>query len=167
MCWTGKITDKHIATAGDMPVYKVILINGNDLLSPYRDMPYIENMLYTKDIKPEIGMDDEIRIEAGLHCYSGSCTVKMKNAYNDKYINDKYIIVDTKRHFRGYYESFRGDTDNRIVAVFRGVIPKGTVYYENEHGEIVSEGLKILHRLDVPYFDFKPFRDLKPYNTQE
>ena len=162
MCWTGKISDKHIATEGDMPVYKVLLINGDDLLSPYRDMPYIEKKLYTRDIKPKIyGTDYEIRIEAGLHCYSGSCMAKMKNAYNDK-----DIIVDTKRHFRLYYESFRSDTDNRIMAVFRGVIPKGTVYYENEHGEIVSEGLKILHRLYVPYFDFKPFRDLKPYNTK-
>lgn len=150
MCWTGKITDKHIATAGDMPVYKVLLINGDKLLSPYRDMPYVENMLYTQKIRP-IG-EGEIGIEAGLHCYSGSCTVKMKNAYSDK-----YVIVDTKRCFRVYYES-----NNGIMAVFRGIIPKGTVYYENEHGEIVSEGLKILHRLDVPYFDFKPFRDLKP-----
>ena len=166
MCWTGKIADKHIATAGDMPVYKVLLINGDELLSPYRGMPYAENILYTKDIKPKTGCNDfmgyQIRIEEGLHCYSGSCTVKMENAYTDK-----YILVDTKRHFRLYYKSFRRDTDNRIMAVFRGVIPKGTVYYENEHGEIVSEGLKILHRLDVPYFDFKPFRDLKPYNTKE
>ena len=160
MCWTGKITDKHIATAGDMPVYKVLLIKGNDLLSPYREMLYFKDILYIEKIRP-IG-EEEISIEAGLHCYSGSCTVKMKNAYNDK-----YILVDTKRHFRVYYESFRSDTDNRIMAVFRGVIPKGTVYYENEHGEIVSEGLKILHRLYVPYFDFKPFRDLKPGDTQE
>lgn len=166
MCWTGKELDRHIATAGDMPVYKVLLINGDELLSPYRDMPYVENMLYTQNIKSKIGCKDfmgyQIRIEEGLHCYSGSCTVKMKNAYTDK-----DILVDTKRHFRLYYDSHGLDTDNRIMAVFRGVIPKGTVYYENEHGEIVSEGLKILHRLDVPYFDFKPFRDLKPYNTKE
>ena len=154
MCWTGNITDKHIAKA-DMPVYKVLLINGNDLLSPYRKMLYFRNILYIEKIKP-IG-EEEIGIEAGLHCYSGSCTVKMKNAYTNR-----DIIVDTKRCFRLYYES-----DNGIMAVFRGVIPKGTVYYENEHGEIVSEGLKILHRLYVPYFDFKPFRDLKPYNTKE
>ena len=32
MCWTGKITDKHIAEAGDMPVYKVLLTKGNRLL---------------------------------------------------------------------------------------------------------------------------------------
>ena len=129
-------------------------------------MLYFKNILYIEKIKPKIGCKDfmgyQIRIEAGLHCYSGSCTVKMKNAYTDK-----DILVDTKRHFRLYYESHGRDTDNRIMAVFRGVIPKGTVYYENEHGEIVSEGLKILHRLDVPYFDFKPFRDLKPYNTKE
>ena len=160
MCWTGKITNKHIATAGDMPVYKVLLINGDKLLSPYRDMPYVEKMLYTQKIRP-IG-EEEIRIEEGLHCYSGSCTVKMKSIYTDR-----DIIVDTKRLFRLYYELHGRDTDNRIMAVFRGVIPKGTVYYENEHGEIVSEGLKILHRLDVPYFDFKQFRDLKPYNTKE
>lgn len=166
MCWTGRELDRHIATAGDMPVYKVLLINGDELLSPYRYMPYIEKMLYTKNIKPQPGCKDfmgyQIRIEEGLHCYSGSCTVKMKNAYTDK-----DILVDTKRHFRLYYESHGCDTDNIIMAVFRGVIPKGTVYYENEHGEIVSEGLKILHRLDVPYFDFKPFRKLKPYNTKE
>ena len=155
MCWTGKITDKHIAEAGDMPVYKVLLIKGNRLFSPCREMPYAENILYTQKIRP-IG-EEEIGIEEGLHCYSGSCMVKMKNAYTDR-----DIIVDTKRNYRMHYEPYNG-----IMAVFRGVIPKGTVYYENGHGEIVSEGLKILHRLYVPYFDFKPFRDLKPYNTKE
>lgn len=97
-----------------MPVYKVLLINGDELLSPYRDMPYVENKLYTQKIKP-IG-EEEIGIEAGLHCYSGSCTVKMKNAYNDK-----YIIVDTKRRFRVYYESYGRDTDNRIMAALEAL----------------------------------------------
>ena len=143
-----------------MPVYKVLLMKGNRLFSPYMVMPYFKDILYIQKIRP-IG-EWEIDIEKGLHCYSGSCTVRRKNAYTDK-----DIIVDIKQHFRRYYESYGSDTDNRIMTVFRGVIPKGMVYYENEHGEIVSEGLKILHRLDVPNFDFKPFRDLKPYNTKK
>jgi len=161
MCWTGKITDKHIAKK-DIEVFKILLINGDELFSPYMNMPYIEKMLYTKDIEPEI-CKEGIRIEKGLHCYSGSCMAKMKDAYTDR-----DIVVAMKRgRFQVYYGSYERNNDNGIMAVFRGVIPKGTVYYENGHGEIVSEGLKILHRLYVPYFDFKPFRDLKPYNTKE
>jgi hypothetical protein len=160
MCWIGKITDKHIAKAGDIPVYKVLLMRDNRLFSPYQNMLYIENMLYTKDIEPEIG-EKEIRIEKGLHCYSGSCMVKMKDDHTDR-----DIVVDMKRRSRLYYGSYGRNNDDGIMTVFRGVIPKGTVYYENEHGEIASEELKILHRLYVPYFDFKPFRDLKPYDTK-
>lgn len=130
MCWRSyKIPVKEIATE-DIVVQKVLIRNNDGMLvSPVycsHNWEEAKEVSLSKDIivahwtcfVPELW-----EIEYGFH----SCE-KMTIEFGDKwYCNAKYIF---------------GIDDSDILCEF--IIPKGSIYYKNEHGCYVSNRLRFV-----------------------
>lgn len=123
MCWCTK--DKNYATPivaeKDVKVYKVLFVTGDSILSPCQNFEWELGKLY----------DDKIKInETGLETYinEGFHSLKFPPIHKD----GSWCIGDKELFSCGTYD-----------IVFEAIIPKGSVYYENEDGEIVSTALKL------------------------
>lgn len=137
MCWVGKITDFRIAFK-DVPVIKVCYkskhISG--YLSKIRKHIYDLN----KTEKSKLGIsrykpstDFFLEINEGLHSYEATAFWKGW----DKYYNTSEIVGQISDESCCY---------NYLV----GFIPKGSIYFINKHGEIVSNKLKLVYDLATP-----------------
>ena len=135
MCWQTKnvITKgfKHsLRSTEDIEVYKIGYIVNDIFYSYYSECGYKINMpnevinlhLFSYFLT-------YVRIEQGYHSYSEECYVR--ECITDNI--DIYSPVSEKiNNFDNYdeiYEQF---------AIGKFIIPKGSEYYENEYGEIVS-----------------------------
>lgn len=164
MCWYGKNDDVKVAKR-DIKVKKILLIEtfkGNEtynlsgyskIVSPYQGLTYYVGETYEHKIKPDIEKYTNcVRIDKGLHCYSNKCPHKFeKNDYRTAlYIGNSRNFI--KRLLFGSVISIlnllnvvseKNDTDDKNVVktIILGefIIPKGTKYYENNVGEIVTE----------------------------
>lgn len=148
MCWIGKRTDKRIAE-NDIKAYKVVLLytlDENVLMSPRKFFQYTEGKTYTASIfefrSPTV---DRIKIDYGLHCYSNKCKFIRYDESLSKDI-DCTIHVELEREQSmldsGAVHYYSKDAYYNPVVV-ECTIPKGTKYYRNYAGEIVTEKLRI------------------------
>lgn len=126
MCWSTK--DKNYATPilaeKDIKVYKVLVVMGDSILSPCQDFEWELGVLYDEGIKVNTAGVEvlETRIYDGFH------SLKFPPIHKD----GSWCIGDKELFNCGTYD-----------IVFEAIIPKGSVYYENEDGEIVSTALKL------------------------
>ena len=140
MCWEGKVSDRKIATR-DIKTKKIVeFINGSYCAYFRRNFRYELGKTYTAKIKPykQEPSDTHCIIDTGLHSYAWD--TKMTR------ITDGDIVVVCARECgirMGRFYFLR----NHIL-VMECTIPKGTVYYENEDGEIVSEKLIINKQIE-------------------
>ena len=123
MCWytKNKNNAKPIVAEKDIKVYKVLTVGGDSILSPCQYFEWELGVLYEEDIKVDT---------TGLETYinNGFHSLKIPPLYNGGF----WCIGDKKLFGRCTYD-----------VVFEAIIPKGSVYYENEDGEIVSTALKL------------------------
>ena len=147
MCWTGHSKHKKIATE-DICCKKIISTSEDKMLRAWfrRNHVYHIGETYTAKINPLPSTVGETRliIRNGLHCYDnkvGITSVDMNNG------EAPYLVVSRLFHgLRDFYHPFlerMGAVEVRPVIV-ECIIPKGTVFYENQWGDIVSETLKII-----------------------
>lgn len=154
MCWRAFKAEKKIAQK-DFNVYKVLMTKEKDsiLISPFRYFPYCLG----KEYKAEIHVEEAIfhyekdTIDEGLHCYSEECMVKefcKSIAVGNHYgaLLECYTI--------GFYSS------RAFPVVVKCTIPKGTAYYENGNGEIVTEKY-ILNKVVHAPTDLDKFKNLE------
>ena len=136
MCWSiNKIECEsnpekyHKIAEEDITVYKFGVQNSNIFLSIYQTNFWYEPNKSNKLIKLEWLEFNQV-IREGYHSYSGECKIDNINIVHDPNVfkiyskdkkNNKYVI-------NAYV--------HEKIGVF--IIPKGTEYYENEKGEIVS-----------------------------
>lgn len=157
MCWIGKTTDKKIAKKNVL-VYKILdryKYGEHDLLSPSMkfnnniepiDYVYKQGKINTAHIGPQpikrhkkIGSEDAIRIDKGIHCYSTKCTFE----HSSDTARNRIRVNLTKKQFIheiGTLHFYEEDMYYDPVIVLC-TIPKGTTYYQNNAGEIVTEKL--------------------------
>ena len=139
MCWTGHSKHKKIATE-DICCKKIIGTSEDKMLRAWfrRNHVYHIGETYTARINPLPSTVGETRliIRNGLHCYD-----------NKVGITSVYLVVSRLCYgLRDFYHPFlerMGAVEVRPVIV-ECIIPKGTVFYENQWGDIVSEALKII-----------------------
>lgn len=127
MCWITRLKEyqvKRIA-ANDIQVYKILekrrtWISGLiKYVSPFYNFKYKLNKVY----KSRIELDFQTRngaltIEKGLHSFTNL------------------------RHAEGYCAA--NEPYCKTWLIFKAIIPKGSTYYVNEDGEVVSNKLKII-----------------------
>lgn len=150
MCWIGNQSNKKIATH-NMTVYKVLDIyklDENVLMSPRQQFQYNLGKIYHAKIKPQSINKPNlhlIKISCGLHCYSKKCTFPRFGHHRNVRYNDIHtnLLVHQSDLEAGALHVFR-KKEFYFPAVFKCIIPKGTTYYENKAGEIVTETLKII-----------------------
>ena len=133
MCWAGRV-EKRIADK-DITVYKVITHNGVVYASYYTNFTYEVGKRYDGGKLIPQGSSDYGVISRGFHSYSaenthirlsGDCGIKVHARI---YLNNPSQFID------GYDERWYG------TFLMACSIPKGTIYYENDRGEIVSESI--------------------------
>ena len=138
MCWTinkwayTQNTKKYRKVADeDIFVYKIGYKDGNGFSPYYRDEFIYNANMPNEEIKLYVNSSQvfDFRVDEGYHSYSEECYVR--ECITDNI--DIYSPVSEKiNNFDNYdeiYEQF---------AIGKFIIPKGSEYYENEYGEIVS-----------------------------
>ena len=141
MCWHGILKNRKIATE-DLKCYKIVLkFNYEPFFRPYfrcNDSPMIYEVgeTYYGKICPSKAMEDTdlITIHEGIHCYDLSVHIFYKDKYEVSYLLPCGIFLKIG--------TFLSRTDCKAVLV-ECTIPKGTLYYINDKGEIVTEKLII------------------------
>ena len=134
MCWIG-IANPIIAKE-DIVCFKVVKKFYPGVYVPYfrytsTTMGYKIGETYKSDVVISYGYDGGYNaINEGLHCYDSTAKVK--------YSEDGIEIFLNGRECAKLY-SYDNDP-----AVLKCIIPKGTKYYKNKHGEIVTEKLIII-----------------------
>lgn len=153
MCWVGKTEHKHVAKE-DIEVRKMLLKEREELfdnpsfVSPYQFMKYVIGIGYVTKINPCHSFpqfdSSRITINEGFHCYSPSkCRfVKHENLQGETSVITVYLLCDSKNLAEQARNTICFPADiYRNPVVMKAIIPKGTTYYENDSGEIVSEKL--------------------------
>ena len=152
MCWyTNKkeLSVPQIAEQ-DIPIIKVLAKRDDgSYFSPHRNAEYELNKEYSVD-KIQINytkgfLCDNWMISKGLHCYNVDVVDKNRcrhygMLYTDKNV-DEFLIQFTNRRV-SYIDVMGG-----ICVLCNGYIPKGTSYYINECGEIVTTKYVITEEL--------------------
>lgn len=134
MCWTGKRFFERMPRIAlrNIEVYKVL---GKDGKSPYQEYQYDFNketkQVYLKTLKRVNGAID---INEGYHSYSKKCRF-VKSFYD----NTTYTYITVI-----YGLSY----NNKVI--YKAIIPKGTIYYQNRDGEYVSEKIIVTDELVKP-----------------
>lgn len=120
---------------------------GFSYVSYYMGMEYIPDKEYSINNLMAINCSDgETIIKEGYHSYSAQeCDICINHVFNtiDVYNKSKFLK-------EGYYETRLSVSvpNNESTAVVACVIPKGSIYYKNEHGEIVSDHLIIKNEIE-------------------
>lgn len=126
----------------DIKVIKILAqINGRAYYSPYMKTRYRIGKEISADKldKPNIeswGVASVIR--HGIHSYSVDCGL---------FINGSHLTVISQTDRLFVLDSWCG-CDGFDICIMEGYIPEGSLYYENEHGEIVSDKIVVERRLN-------------------
>ena len=155
MCWIGKVDDKRIAKQ-NIIVYKVLErwgIKNKEYRSPFQGKNYEMGHRYTL-IKPlevrTLGLDGSII--QGFHCYSQNAHITLgyqKKPYS-KEKPTKILCVGSSRRFGNIMQTYDLYVSVWKSVVVECVIPKGTEYYINKYGEIVTPCLYFRWELGAP-----------------
>ena len=130
MCWIGRKNNKQVAKR-DFYVYKIGLVIGNTFTSLFQK--YIYRIKKSNPIIPLLFIEDNyerIKIEDGYHSYKEIAIEFCQNPYlRDIYLGDVIngFVDDLSQYSPLYLGTF--------------IIPKGSKYYINNRGEIVSSNI--------------------------
>lgn len=147
MCWIGDNKHKHIATE-DIKCKKVLYKPDTNLyLSPIYNVEYKVGETYTSNpIKTKLyGSRPHLIILEGIHCYSAKTKALMTNDTFGK----KILMIYSLRFLNGKYKYSPLLSWGPYSVIMECIIPKGTVYYENENGEIVAQKLKVIREFKI------------------
>ena len=137
MCWVIKKTEYeanpskyHKVAKEDIIVYKIGKIKNKKFIPSFHHTFEYESKVTNKKNTLKFQAATDYTIEEGYHSYSKECSIeKDLNLFSTKFILSVYRKI--KCHdmlVEAYLDSEIG----------KFIIPKGTEYYENEYGEIVS-----------------------------
>lgn len=129
MCWMSADMPIKMIAEKDIPVFKIVrkAICGSNYESVYHKKVYYRREKATSGIE----FYGTYTIEKGLHSYLPEV----------KTILDEGLLIISD--FNGcYLDGF--DTKYSELAKMNCIIPKGSEYYVNERGEVVSNQLKVL-----------------------
>ncbi len=130
MCWIGRCIRK--IAKRDITVYKLGRISENNFISLYLNYTYeIKKINKEIKLKPdmfyEYGLENKGAIYKGYHSY-----IYISMPYSGLELCSRAIYLGKRLYYISLCNPY-------YVAVF--IIPKGSEYYENSKGEIVSSNI--------------------------
>ena len=131
MCWTAYGIPSALTAEVDIPILKVGVDDGNIMVSPYTKFSYELGKVYKTDRMNPIYDKGLCHIHEGFHSYDP----------RELQLHHEFwgIIVTTGR--------LRLDSYPAWMDVFEGFIPRGSHYYLNMRGELVSDGICITNNV--------------------
>lgn len=130
MCWIGRKYNKQVAKR-DFYVYKIGMVLGNTFVSLFQKHIYrIKKSNPIIPLKPVKDNYEIIEIETGYHSYKEVAIEFCQNLYSRYiYLGDaiKGFVNDLSLYSHLYLCTF--------------IVPKGSEYYINTRGEIVSSNI--------------------------
>lgn len=148
MCWTFyDLSDKSpqkLRAAKDIRVFKIAFVDEDNTVVPYyysdTSLVYEEGKTYHSPLDEPIYQllnkkdpSPYYIINHGLHSYNAE---KCKSV-----IKKTIVVIDNTGNFLGSFNTVH--ILNGKLAIMDCSIPKGSAYYENEYGELVSDALRI------------------------
>lgn len=155
MCWEGKVSDKRIAKQ-DIIVYKVLERWGRkhkEYRSPFQGAEYEVGHRYTltNGLKVKV-FGDSASINQGYHCYSQNVYINLD--YRKKHFGEeeptKILLTKDSHKLDCTMQVYDLHVSVWKSVVVECVIPKGTEYYINKAGEIVTSCLYFRWELGTP-----------------
>ena len=139
MCWNTKNPAVLKMAEKDRAVFKVVEQIDGKLLSYFKSFPYEIGKLYETKIGDRKVICGRLCIEKGFHSYSNKC--KWEPLYQ---IIDTMHKVTFGNHSLAIFDFSVIYKHVRVSCI----IPKGSLYYENEYGEIVSNKIILKEIID-------------------
>lgn len=143
MCWSSFSKPELKVAENNIPVTKIVKIKQNIIRAYYEDkFVYSVNETYHSKIKLESPYSkvDYYRITEGFHSYKSSCPITLSKSFFCTTLNVGYPNED------GELEQYCMTCNSyRTLGIMSCIIPKGSKYYENEDGEIVSNTIKPIY----------------------
>ena len=133
MCWSTKKPAVLKMAEKDIAVFKVVEQVDEKLLSYCKGFPYEIGKLYETRIGDRKVKCGRLCIEEGFHSYSNKCKWKPLDQITDTIHKVTFGNCVLAIDISILYEHVKVNC----------IIPKGALYYENEHGEIVSDKIII------------------------
>lgn len=171
MCWFGvtkkeKVRHKAIK---DIEVFKIMNTSENNpsvLISPFQKCYYVigktESVKFNENIQRiypfnnDDNVSEALAINEGLHSYNSN-KVELKIIQSTYAFHISLCIAPFIKKGKEYH-----DLSLLPINYLRGkyvkancIIPKGSYYYENNDGEIVSESLKIVSYEEIEGYEEK------------
>lgn len=172
MCWISEsaITVKCVAE-NDIPCFKLVNEKKGKLTSQYYEKEYSVGETYSEELgkpeiaeKPGLGNDTvyKVQVNKGLHSFYGEPNVVR---WNELLVNCEEMLHITEDELNKMEAEFgilvknqQGDnvgfikTKSDETRVMKCIIPKGASFFENKHGELVSDTLKVVSANKVDEF---------------
>ena len=153
MCWETNKRPKRLSAEVDVPVFKIARIK-DGMIKPYffqfQPITYVENKTYESKIGPILREDEyfsiKYRIGDGLHSYSAE-QIRLEQWYKSWIKTRVHKMTSTSRRVNNTPRLYR----TQGCAILLCIIPKGSPYYINEAGEVVSEKLVVKHIIENPF----------------
>lgn len=137
MCWTSYHNPEIHKAEKDISCYKIV--NRNLTSFYYTDFPYKLNEIHITELDAPKFNTFNFIISKGFHSYSpNQCKIEYYKRKNKPglYIGSIYTIYSKK--------AILDSLPANDTVILECVIPKDSLYYINEHGEIVSNRIKPL-----------------------
>lgn len=133
MCFILDIKSFPRIALKDIKVKKLFLHTKDKYVTPYRKFEYEKGVVYKSKLKLHCPSIYEMYIDEGLH------------SYTDKTEIDSYASVDSHYNVKinGRWCSLYTFEYNG-VCVKECIIPKGSIYFVNKEGEVVSNRLRLI-----------------------
>ena len=147
MCWIGKKEEAiRLEAKKDIEVFKIIYkTEKKKYISYYWGFEYKKDMIEKQDLRTSNNFSDSILIHSGFYSYK---SLDMLNVTNyTQGINVCIRSINSSERTIDNVSSIYGK-DKLIIAKF--IIPKGSEYYENQNGEIVSNQIIFKEEVNVP-----------------
>ena len=135
MCWEATRKSNRwprIATK-DIPVFKIGQLR-NGCVTPYF---YSDNVIYSEGktyVQPIWNFLWPKRYRGiGIHCYSNECTITTEYS----------CFVEVEGPFNGIKKPYLQEYSLKPSVKMEAVIPKGTIFFQNDNGEMVTTRLRI------------------------
>lgn len=139
MCWSSKSKPVRQIADSDIEIYKIMKYN--TVHESYYSLHFYHKYVIGEDnakvdLNPNMENEGEYHIFEGYHSYSPECFIGIS-----KYMSFQGYFIIYGIEEDGRNEVLEYDDNSENLKILKCVIPKGSEYYTNKEGEMVSSNI--------------------------